>query len=423
MPSALTAGFNCITQLSEGLLNTTVKELFRRKAFPTNYSGHQSHAIHAIGLTLNYMYEANLTTVDLFLDTGQAGGLGFKASIEASLQIRAEFAPDAGHGASRFDFKVNVSAEIAAWAKAVLIEEGDRVHLALSFGDITEIDLVLTHQNILGDKKKLIAALLRRILTHSLRNQVIRIPLSTNWRAHELGGYRLEPPTLRVIDSPAAQDPDNVTFAVNTWPNRGRGQADKLVDFLGAGDKFGLIIDQRFIVQYFEYLWETGKIPRRFNTSMKPDPTGRLRIPERPIFDFQDGRLLVTLRMLFDLDGDLDPGVTIHAGVSVTFNNGKFKVIVTDIDLESNVVVQIVGFLVFNLLWFILLGILGQFLSGFIKDVLNTTLDDIIKGNPLDLIYRGAIPGTSCMIQSTLEHCSIRADGVVAVGSVVFADA
>ena len=270
---ATTAKFNFVTQLSESLLDQTLKFLYNAKAFPTWFNGEHREESQSLGITVTLKYTLGLREPTLFLDTSTEGGIGVKLDMEAVFALSIEIAPRTDEPGGSFEYSANCHASGKLIGNLLIAKEGDETDLRISFADLINVELDVRDHDIPQNYLTLLAHLTRRALMIDLRTRVVAVPITTGFNHLTMGGWAVQPAVVRIMDDRDGDDRDNVTIAFNTWPNRGRGRARELVDWVGQHNRFGVAIDQRLFTQFLDRAWLDNLLPRRFSLQGTPDPS------------------------------------------------------------------------------------------------------------------------------------------------------
>lgn len=411
-----TADFNFVTQFSEQFLNRLLKALYLHKVFPTHFVGQLSRTEPRYGITITFDYELDIGEPTLYLDTGTAGGVGFRGTVTGELRLAAGFEPRPGEPALPPLRKViPVQAEFEAVVRLALVTAGEQSFLELVFIDLPDLKLELQMEPF--PHNELVSRLVKRGLLVKLRNQVKRIPISQLIETFTLGGWAVAEPALRIIDGP--DEYDSVTVAMNTFPNRGLGRPDELNDFTNAPERsfdFGLGVNQALLLQTLDRAWQRGQIPRRFDDEGRPNPNG-LNTVSRFAFDLQDGRILLSVFARRQA-GPVEPEIGVHAIARIQFADGDLRVDLSDVRIEYPWLMHLLGFLVLNVVWLIVFRMLDGFLGRLVEREGESALDDFLRNNLLRLSFEGIVPGTNLKLVGRPLTLTTRANELVSQGQI-----
>ena len=407
-----TARFNLVTQLSETMLDRTLKELYRGGAFQTEFEGVLSRALEKYGITVEFAYDIELGEPSLSVDTDTEGGIRVAASVEGALALGVDIEPRPPLSGSEHHIPVPFKASFAGITKLDFVREDEEAHLELSFVDIPNLQIVASF-DVPPERLELFTRLLKRFLLVSLRKEVARIPVSHALNVAVAAGWAIADAKMRIIDGPKPPDFDNVTIAMNTWPNRGRGRRSKLVDWVNPDYDFGMAIDQRFVSQALHRAWQRGEIPRRYDDHGEPDPRGQNEI-RNLVFDFQDERLLISVHAA---RGILD--VRVHAAINLSIrDDGFLHVEILDIDAELPLWLRVIGAVALRIAWILVVVLFDRLLNGVIRRAANSALESFIRDKGIRLNFEGQIPGTEMRVRARIEEIGLRENEIFSLGKV-----
>ena len=293
MPN-ITARFNGVSQLAERLLNKLVAGLYDSGVVPYRFTGDNPRTNAEFGITVASAYDLSVRSPELELDGAVASGIQVRLGVSGWVELRAAvdprpISPSANH----------------AWRAQVVGSATFRVPLTtrrtsrwgwveLDLSELADLDLEVRVTPSFGLHDELARQFAKRAILVGLRTRVRRLPLSPRFDAELLGGSAFEDLAVRIIDGPCPPDEDDVTIAVSSWPNRGRGRAADLFDTVNPRDDLVVAVHQRHLIQAFDIAWKRGVFPRKFEASGEPDASGGLTV-NGLAFDLQDGALLLTI--------------------------------------------------------------------------------------------------------------------------------
>jgi hypothetical protein len=118
------------------------------------------------------------------------------------------------------------------------------------------------------------------------------IPISHAFEIVTTTGWKITNYTIRIIGGPSPPDRDDVTIALNTWPNRDRGIRAGLADFVNPGFDFAICYDERFLAQALSEALADDRVPKEYDEHGCPLPGGPFRVQDMTIA-LNDGYLRV----------------------------------------------------------------------------------------------------------------------------------
>lgn len=416
--SHLTGRYNFVLQLSEGLLNKTVAALFDSGEIPSTFSGLKTHRLDNLGAELELGYRVEISKPVVYLDTQIESGIGLRGELEADLTLGARIDPSSNHDGYKgcvLQVKAGASFDVVAALRIEKRNDGESF-LTLSLEDLRDLDLRLDGNEIPEIVAELIRRLIKRVVLLSLKNEIVSVPLSSAFETSKIGGWRVEDPLIRVMDGPEPVDADNITVAMTTWLNRGRGRPSELVDWLEGSERFGVAVDQRLLRQTLDWEWNNDRIPRRFDERGHPNRNGPVLLKAFE-FDLNDGYIHVSLNAAFETPvGEHD--VWVHADIHVSYQSGRFEVELKNLSVEIGWVIHLLGFIAFRAIYLLIAVAMDHLVGRIVEEIGEEFLEKFLNSDAVPLVYQGAIPGTNLEIVASLVELQLFEDGIRTLGNV-----
>lgn len=323
--------FNVVTQLSEKALVRIIRALQTSQDFPSRWQGRKRLTAAALGIELSFSYDVKLGEPELRAESGNAGKLALVFDFQGVLQLDAEIRLRPPVNASSHNVSVRFHGSVEAQVPLMLARIGTYGYLELATRELRTVALQVEYDGDIGGNAPIFNRMVQRILLANLV-ELGSIPISHGFEMETTGGSAVTNYTLRVIDGPSPPDRDDVTIALNTWPNRYCGSRAGLHDWVNPGFDLAICYDERFLVQAVTWALSDDRVPKEYDESGCPEPRGPVRVRDIAL-NLGDGYLDVFIDATcnggnFDARGRVtlfvEPRNTLGLAVACDQGSGEF---------------------------------------------------------------------------------------------------
>ena len=416
MSTNATARFNVVASFSERSLDKVLKALVDKKAFPTSFRGQQRRANADYGISVGLSYYLEFKNPKLFLDTDVENGVGLGGVITGKLMLCSAIEPRFGSDRYELEWSIDLDVEFEGIASVELKKKDNVGHLAVNLGmfDFTRFELLSISESA-GERKELCRRLLRRTALVAFRKQLKSFAISNSFDIGTLAGWPIGDVEFVVIDGKSDDDKDNITLALSTSINSGRGRVSQLFDWINPDHDFGLGLDQRFITKTLHRDWDKGLIPRRFSMRGRPNPKGRIAI-DKVNFDFQENVINFSTHITKPLP------MWLHGSVALSVEDGRLAMDVKDFELDPEWWMAVAGYLAVGWVWIIVYVAMRTVVGDLLAVIADKAMEDLLDNAEIQLGFEGPIPNTGLKLVAIVNDLSIGHDELLVRGSVEVED-
>lgn len=283
--------FNVVTQLSETVLERILRELQDAGAFPKRWQGRKALNAAPLDMELGFGFDIELSPPTLATESGDAAKLSLGLDFRGVLRLDARIDSRPPVGASAHDVPVPFHGSVAAAVPLQLARRGTYGYLELATRELRDVAVHVRYDDAVGGNGPLYDRLIQRILLVQLHG-LSSIPISHGFELETTTGWEITNHTIRIIDGPSPPDRDDVTIAMNTWPNRFRGRRADLHDWVNPGSDIAICYDERFLAQAVARAVADDRIPREYDDKGCPQPGGPIQLQDATV-NLNDGALNV----------------------------------------------------------------------------------------------------------------------------------
>lgn len=182
-------------------------------------------------------------------------------------------------GDSSHEIPVHFHGGVATQIPLKLAHLGTYGYLELATRELQTVPVHVEYDGDVGGNGPLFGRMIQRIVLARLHD-LSSVPVSHGFEMEMTTGWAITNHAIRIIDGPSPADPGNVTIALNTWPNRGRGIPTGLNDWVNPGFEFGVCYDERFLVQAVAQALADDRIPKEYDECGCPKVGGPVRVQD-----------------------------------------------------------------------------------------------------------------------------------------------
>ena len=324
-----TSRFNVVSQLSETMLDSIIREQQESGDFPSRWQGSEPLNAAPLGMVLTFSYDMTLGVPGVSTLEGDTGKLTLAVDIKGLLQLDAEIGARPPVGASSHVIPVKFRGSVTADVPLLVARIGTYAYLELATRVLQTVALQVQYDTDVGGNGPIFTRMIQRIVLAQLYD-LNSIPISHAFEIVTTTGWKITNYTIRIIGGPSPPDRDDVTIALNTWPNRDRGIRAGLSDFVNPGFDFAICYDERFLVQALSEALADDRIPKEYDENGCPLPGGPVQVQDITI-NLNDGYIYLFIDATlnggtFDCEGrltlDVAPGPILQ--VKVNADPGPF---------------------------------------------------------------------------------------------------
>ncbi len=408
-----TSQFNIVSQISEKMLLSIIHELQNSGDFPSVLSGAQPLMAPPLGTELDFTYRIDLGVPTLSTSSGDATKLTLSFPFKGILQLGAEIQALPPVSASSPKVPVNFHGSVSADVTLALARIGTYGYLELVTQDLQALSLQVQYDTDVGGIAPILDRMIYRILLTMLRG-LSSIPVSHGFEMDTTTGWQITNNTIRIIDTGHPGDHNDVTIALNTWPNRNRGNPAGLADFVNPGFDLSLCYDERVLVQAVAQALTDDRIPKVYDDNGCPKADGSVQVSDITV-NLGAGSIAIFVQATssgnnFDARGvaalRIDPGNLLRIDVNADSGSQRFLAGVTAVLARAL-------FAVFSLETFADPGLTNR--PAACRDRI---MPSVLCGTPLSLVFTAPVPTTKVLLAYAIQNIDVTENEMSIFGQI-----
>lgn len=408
-----TSRFNIVTQLSEKMLLSIIHELQNSGDFPSVLTGLRPLPAPPLGSQLDFSYEIDLGLPTLSTSSGSPTELALAFPFTGFLQLGAQILARPPVPASSHQAPVPFQGSVAARVTLNLARVGTYGYLELVTKDLETLTLQVQYDTAVGGNGPIFDRMIFRILLSMLRG-ISSIAVSHAFEMDTTTGWQITNNTLKIIDGGHPGDRNDVTVALNTWPNRFRGDPAGLADFVNPNSDLAICYDERLLVQAVAQALSDDRLPNVYNDKGCPTTDGPVKLTDIAI-NLGDGNIALFVQATMN-------GANFDARGVVTLHVDAGNVLRVDVTAETGSQDFLAGvagvltralFAVANLETFADPNV-GNRPAACRDRVMLSTL----CGIPVSLVLKAPVPTTKVLLTYTIQQIDVTANEMCLFGQI-----